>query len=163
MQSGGKELHIATLTGIVLLMIVTWCIIQMIKSLLQLNRLKKQNPVVENEVVRDFVYTKPEQITQGSVFDIIGIVNIVDAARGLYEMLIRQGYGGGRGVYQRLASYEGTIMLLQQPFLARYTKDATINETNYFVFQLERSDGGTSPLLKDVKPHIERRIHLLVI
>lgn len=157
------EEKVVVAIGIVLLIIVAVCILQMIKSYIGLKRLEKQNPVVENEVVRDFVYTKPEKITHGTVFDVIGVVNIVNAAKGEYELLVRQNYGGAKLLHQRLASFDGMVMLLQQPFNARYMKEAVINENNYYVFLLERIEGASSPLLISIEPNIERRMHLLVI
>lgn len=109
---------------------------------LKIKAFEKQNPLVDNKLVHDFVYTKTGK-TIGRVFNIWAILNVTDAPGGEFEFLVKYGYGSAKALYGLLQTGPRTVMLLQQALKIEYLQNTDYNNELYSLYKLQRLNDTT--------------------
>lgn len=128
-----------------------------------LGRLETTNPLIDNEGLKQFVSTKPMVQNDGHIYDIHGMLGVVNAALGVYELSALKSMGGAKDLRARLFTNEGTLILLGQPFTAKFVKEVTLDDERvYYVFGLKRIDGYDLGSVANLPTHKLFRMHVLV-
>lgn len=129
------KLFIVIVAGLALAVILS---ILMMRSQLQLKALATDNPLYSNSNLREFVHTKPPTTSKSVVVEVAARLNIVNAPKGEYELLVLDKHAGAKALKDALSRIEHRIMILQYVLSASYARDVNVDGHIYNLFTLKR-------------------------
>lgn len=103
-----------------------------------LKKMNTYNPLVHSDATKRFVYSKPVQQNKGVIYDLYAIINVVNAPRGEYELIVKSDHGGAKSLRTRFQRHGGIILLLQQGFNFVYTGNTEKDGHDFNIYKLVR-------------------------
>lgn len=127
------------ITCIVLLCIAIVGNGMMLASSMKLNELDKDNPLITNTSLQQYVYNQPKTLVTSIMLDLTCILNVVDAIKQEYELLVLDGFKSASVMHKMLINKkEGFIVLLHQTCSIKFAQEISMNGKKYQVYSFKR-------------------------